>query len=260
MRLAERILEALSRSPDTPEAADPAETLDTTNALDVLCGEYPGFASMIAGCDVVDFGCGTGHQAIALARLHGCSVLGLDTNPAQIKECQRKAREAGLSEQQCRFVTGISPDLQGRFGNVISLNSFEHFPEPAEALRQMSSLLSPGGRIFVTFGPPWFAPYGSHMHFFCRVPWLNLMFSERTVMSVRGRYRSDGAVRYEDVANGLNRMSIAKFRRIVGASGLQIESLALRGVKGLDFVGSVPVLSELLVNRVTAILRAPIRT
>lgn len=257
MSLAERLLQALSRPVDSPEAADPAESLDIANALGVLRDEFPEFESRIAGLKVADFGCGHGQQCLALAHFHGCTVVGIDTNAAQIEECRRRVGAAGIGSQECRFVTEITPDLLGRFDSVISLNSFEHFPEPAEALRQMTGLLAPGGRIFLTFGPPWYAPYGSHMHFFCRVPWLNLLFSERTVMSVRSRYRSDGALRYEDVANGLNRMSLAKFSRIVAESGLNVEYLRFRCVRKLDFLGSVPVLRELLVNRVTAVLAAP---
>ncbi len=260
MSISERVLLALSRPATAPEAPDPAESLGLDSALDLLSDEYPGFTEMIAGRAVADFGCGTGLQAIAMALRHACSVVGIDTNAAQIEACRRRAAAAGLGGDQCRFVTDVGADLHGRFDAVISLNSFEHFRDAPAALRQMSALLAPGGRIFLTFGPPWYAPYGSHMHFFCKVPWLNLLFSEKTIMSARRRYRDDGATRYEDVANGLNRMSIAKFERLVADSGLHLESLRLRGVKGLDIVGAIPVLRELLVNRVTAVLVARART
>ena len=54
----------------------------------------------------------------------------------------------------------------------------EHFPEPEETLKEMISALTPEGRLFITFGNPWFSPYGSHMQFFTKVPWVNILFSE----------------------------------------------------------------------------------
>jgi ubiquinone/menaquinone biosynthesis C-methylase UbiE len=133
----------------------------------------------------------------------------------------------------------------------------EHYPEPAATLEEMRRLLKPGGRLLITFGPPWFAPYGSHMHFFCKVPWLNLLFTERTVMAVRARFRQDGAKRYEDCESGLNKMSVAKFERIIAEAGLKVEDRRYDCIKGLNFLGRLPLLRELFINHVTATLTVP---
>jgi SAM-dependent methyltransferase len=140
---------------------------------------------------------------------------------------------------------------------VISLNSFEHFPDPGDALAEMTSLLRPGGLLLITFGPPWFAPYGSHMHFFTRVPWVNLLFSEAVVMQVRQRYRPDGALRYEDVESGLNKMTVRRFEELVERSGLTLEHRAYRGIRGLNLLTRIPVLRELCTTNVAVILRRP---
>jgi SAM-dependent methyltransferase len=129
----------------------------------------------------------------------------------------------------------------------------EHFPDPADALRQMERLLKPTGRILITFGEPWLSPWGSHMQFFCKVPWLNLWFSERTIMTVRSLYRQDGATRYEDVESGLNKMTLQKFERIVRDSGLVMEHRRYRCLKGLDFLARTP-LRELFVNQINCVL------
>jgi hypothetical protein len=112
-----------------------------------------------------------------------------------------------------------------------------------------------GGRIYITFGPPWFAPYGSHMHFFTKVPWVNILFSERTVMNVRRLFRQDGAARYIDVESGLNKMSLARFDRIVRGSGLRVEWRTHELVKGIDALRLLPFASEFFVNRVNCALR-----
>jgi hypothetical protein len=121
----------------------------------------------------------------------------------------------------------------------------------------MKRLLAPGGVVMITFCPPWFAPYGSHMHFFTKVPWVNLLFSERTVMSVRSRFRADGAKRYEDVEMGLNRMTIRKFERIIAASGMTVAWRQYVCVKKLNALSRVPLVRELFINVASCVLVKP---
>jgi hypothetical protein len=124
-------------------------------------------------------------------------------------------------------------------------------------LQAMKDALRPGGLLLITFGPPWYAPYGSHMHFFCKLPWLNVIFPERAVMAVRNRFRSDGAQRYEDVESGLNKMSLRAFERLVKRSGLELVRNRYNSVKGLDVLTKIPVIRELCTSRVTVVLRKP---
>ena len=66
--LGEKILMSLWRD---PQAADyPGATMRATvgNALEFLEKTVPGFRSLIAG-KVLDFGCGWGHQAVAMAKI-----------------------------------------------------------------------------------------------------------------------------------------------------------------------------------------------
>lgn len=250
------LLGKLCRRPDAGDyPSNVAAELDPErDPLALLRREYPDLAAMVRQKRVADFGCGFGAQAMALAAAYDCQVVGIDTNARTRAEAVRRARERGLSEAKVSFPPPESSGLLGDFDVVISQNAMEHFPQPAEALASMRALLRPGGRILLTFGPPWFAPWGSHMHFFCRVPWVNLMFRERAVMAVRARYRSDGARRYEEVESGLNRMTLRKLQQLLAQSGMRVEYMRHRGVKGLDWIGAVPLMRELLVNHVTCIL------
>ena len=90
---------------------------------------------------------------------------------------------------------------------------------------------------------------------FTRLPWVSLLFHERTVMNVRSRYRSDGARRYEDVEGGLNRMSVTRFERLMRESGLQIQSLRLFPVKGLPVVSRLPIVRELMTAAASCVLQ-----
>jgi SAM-dependent methyltransferase len=183
-------------------------------------------------------------------------VLGVDPSLAAIERARGLAEAHGVADR-VRFVEHPGADRLHSFDVVISQNSMEHFPDPSAALRLMVSMLRNGGTLLITFSPPWYAPYGSHMQFFTRMPWVNLLFSERTVMAVRSRFRSDGATRYEDVEGGLNRMSLAKFERLVRASSLEVLHLHYQGVRRLRWPARVPLVRELLVTRVDCALRSP---
>jgi SAM-dependent methyltransferase len=260
MKIDERILLTLSRQPGSPDfSTEPAAHSDTSeDALEMLRSKYPDFHQMVFHKRVADFGCGTGRQAVALVSAEECQVCGLDTNRMTLDKAIEYANSLSLPKECLEFHERISPDMCGTFDVVISMNAMEHYPDPVATLEEMQRLLKPGGKLLITFGPPWFAPYGSHMHYFCKIPWLNLLFSERAVMAVRSRFRADGAIHYEDCESGLNKMSVAKFERIIAASGLIVKNYSYDCIKGLDFLGKLPILRELFINHISATLSIPL--
>jgi SAM-dependent methyltransferase len=222
-------------------------TLTGQNPLKNLQYEYPDLKALVQRKRVLDFGCGYGDQSAALVNVYGCQATGYDTNAKTLHDARLK--NGGVAE----FVDRLE---QGGYDVVISQDAMEHFPDPAEALQEMKGALAPGGMILITFGPPWYAPYGSHMHFFCRIPWLNLLVPESVVMAVRSLYRNDGARRYEEVESGLNRMTVAKFERLLEDFGLEVVRRRYRAVKGWKVLTRIPILRELFTSHVTVLLRA----
>jgi SAM-dependent methyltransferase len=253
MTFPERLLLALSRKPGALEGSESSHDDDAENPLALLSRVFPGFLSEIRGKDIVDFGSGKGYQSAALAESGARCVLGVEINPKRLAEARAHVDRLGLV-QQVSFVEKLDDRVKRRFDLAISQNAMEHYGNPAGILREMASALKANGKILVTFGPPWFAPHGSHMAYFARVPWVNLLFDERTVMRVRARFRNDGATRYEEVESGLNKMTIGKFMRIVAESGLQVEFLKFDCVKGLDWLGRIPLVKELFINHVSCAL------
>lgn len=246
MSIAYRVLLRLSHRQDTEVTAGP-----TDNPLETIYRSYPDFPALIAGRRVLDFGCGHGHEAVAMARAGAGEVVGLDIQSEYIAF----ARTLGGDTPNVGFTTDLPPS--GDFDVVLSQNSMEHFSDPAAVLREMAAHLRPGGVALVVFCPPWLAPYGHHMHYFLRVPWVHLFFPESAVMAARSHYRDDGATRYEEVTGGLNRMTLRKYERLVRESPLELERYRLIAVKGLPGVTRVPILRELLTNRVISLLRKP---
>ncbi len=246
MQLLERfqffLLQHLSRKVGTGRFPNSCE-LDNGDSLTQLKSMYPGFLDQIKGKSIVDFGCGEGRQAFALAKTEATRVVGVDINKALVESARVYAEKNG--------VTGVIyyersiAKTEGAFDCVLSHNSMEHFSDALETISYFKRLIRTNGEIFITFGPPWYSPYGAHTQFFTRVPWIHLLFSEKVVLSVRNNYTNDVADCYEDVRGGLNRMSLEKFHKLIEIAGLRIVYQKYIYMFGCRFLYYIPVLREL---------------
>ena len=251
MTFAERLLLKLSCTPGTARTDLNLDDWTPENALRNWRDVVPGFDDEIKGKSLVDFACGLGYQAIALIQNGAQRVLGIDSNPEVLEAARATIRAQGL-ESQIVLKSALDATDSGTFDIVLSQNGMEHFEHPAEVLDTMLSGLKRGGKMLLTFGPPWLSPYGAHMQFFTNLPWVNLLFSERTVMNVRGRFRDDGLHTYEPV---LNRMTLEKFEGLMKRTRLTIEYRQYDCIKRLNALRSLPLIRELFVNRVTVVGR-----
>lgn len=249
---AERILLAFCRDPSAPDYAGGTVRTTVDNSLDFLSKTVPDFRSRFVGKKVLDFGCGWGNQAVAMARNGAAAVVGIDI---QWHDRARKLAEEQGCSGRVRFVDALRPDELGTFDMVLSCSAMEHFADPAGVVAQMKAAVRPGGVVVISFAEPWYGPRGSHFDGFSRLPWVNLLFPEPVVMRARSRFRSDGARRYEEVPGGLNRMSLAKFERIIRDSGMRVEYYRAFMTKGLP-VARIPVVRELFGAAAACILRA----
>lgn len=254
MTLGERALQLFSRSPGAADYSSTTASYTLDNALHFAQKTIPGFHGLFQDKLVLDFGCGHGWQAVAMQKAGARRVVGIDISEERLAHGRALAEREGCSDE-VTFSRTLPEELQGQFDVVLSLSAFEHFADPAAELRAMRSAARTGGVVVVSFAEPWLSPHGSHMGHFTSLPWVNVLFSERTVMQVRARFRDDGATRYEEVVMGLNRMTIARFERLIRASGMTVESMNLFPVKGLPLVSKVPVLREFLTGAASCVLR-----
>ncbi len=182
--------------------------------LETLFG--PAIWDQVAGKVVLDFGCGFGNEALEIASHGAKQVIGLDVQEELLVIARSRQADARISN--CAFATSF--DAQADV--IFSIDSFEHFSNPDEVLKGMASLLRPGGKVIVSFGPPWYHPKGGHFPLFI---WAHLLFTEDSLMAWRSKYKQDHATRFCEVAGGLNQMSIRKFEMLVANSPLKIGTL-----------------------------------
>jgi ubiquinone/menaquinone biosynthesis C-methylase UbiE len=101
---------------------------------------------------VLDLGCGTGDNAIELAR-HGLVVKGLDAVPEALERARKKTEQAGL-KQLPEFILGdalrlAESGLKAR--TVLDCALFHTFSdeERKDYIRGLEAVLSPGGRLHI---------------------------------------------------------------------------------------------------------------
>jgi SAM-dependent methyltransferase len=257
-RVGVRILTLLSKDPGEEVKVLQGTRWTTEDALQVLTDAFPGFRERVPGKSFLDFGCGYGYQSVALALAGARRVVGVDINTEALERGRRLAADEGVDDR-VTFLETIEPHLDGPFDYVVSQNSMEHFQEPIRVLLSLRDALEPQGKVLVRFTTPWLSPWGSHMQFFTPIPWVNVLFSEATVMEVRSRFRDDGAKRYEDVEFGLNKMTINRFEDLVASAGFRFDHRRYLCVKGLNILGRFPGVREFFINEVVAEL-APVRS
>jgi SAM-dependent methyltransferase len=198
--------------------------------LQTLLG--PDIFDRVRGKTVIDFGCGYGNQTIELAKQGAKLVVGLDVREDVLREARNKA--ATMSN-----VLFLTPDQCPRsFAEVvISLDSFEHFEDPSASLQLISELLSLGGTLLASFGPPWKHPLGGHS--FSAFVWSHLLFSEGALCRWYNRTKNTAISHFEEVSGGLNRMTITRFEALVRASQFREASITPVPIRKLKRIHNV---------------------
>lgn len=106
---------------------------------------------------VLDIGCGTGQQLLALADRVSEGV-GIDVSPAMIARARLNARDRGVDDRlRFEVLAGedAGPDRIGHFDLILCIGALEHMADPDAALAGMAQLLRNGGLVVLVTGNPW---------------------------------------------------------------------------------------------------------
>ncbi len=101
---------------------------------------------------VLDAGCGPGATALYLAETLGCRVTGVTLEAGAVTELDRRAEEAGLSDQ-ISVIRGDIAEItlpQAGFDGAVAECVVSIFARKAEALSRIHDALRPGGRLGLT--------------------------------------------------------------------------------------------------------------
>jgi SAM-dependent methyltransferase len=223
-----RLLNYVSRN-GTVGFPDVAPAYIGKSKLETLFGRR--FWDQIRGKVVLDFGCGPGAEAVEMAERGAARVIGVDLRDLWLEKAQGLAIEHGVSDR-CVF----GRDWHEPVDVILSLDSFEHFSDPASVLEIMHGLLKPSGRVLVCFGPTWYHPLGGHIY--SVFPYSHLLFSEPALVGWRSLHKTDGARTIEE--SGLNRMTVRRFERLVAASPFRFGEFEAVPIRKLRWLASRP--------------------
>jgi len=209
----------------------------------------------IKGTTILDLGCGFGGQSVYLALNGAEKVEGVEVEPVRIEISKRLAQKYGVSN-----ITGFSmstdtqlPFDDRKFDFIVCNDVFEHLLKPQEMLKECYRVLKRDGLMLISFGLPWYHPYGVHMKDIFPGPWNHLLFPEKVIVKIRNDVKKDGAGdTYADI--GIAKMSVRKFKNLVRQSNFKVVYFDLRVIKNLNFGKYIPLLNELFINEVRCVL------
>lgn len=101
---------------------------------------------------ILDIGTGTGYLAFPLAeRFPEASVCGIDIAENIVMKNNETVREKGISNLEFEAFDGLKyPFPDESFDLIVTRYAFHHFPNAADAIRQMNRILVKGGRVLIS--------------------------------------------------------------------------------------------------------------
>jgi ubiquinone/menaquinone biosynthesis C-methylase UbiE len=101
-----------------------------------------------AGEVILDIGCGRGIEGVKLAG-KGALVVGIEPSPVMINHARN---QVSLNKANMSLVRGVGENLPFQAGSVDKVmckGALDHFPQPAEVMRQMAAVLKQDGRAII---------------------------------------------------------------------------------------------------------------
>lgn len=111
--------------------------------IDAHYGCDPKSLSPYKKLSLLDIGCGGGLVCEPMARL-GARVTGIDADATAIETAKHHAKQSGLTIDYRAITTA---DLKQTFDIVFALEIIEHVADPAQFVKEVSSLVKPNGIV-----------------------------------------------------------------------------------------------------------------
>ena len=238
---------------------------------------------------VLDLGCGLGAKTLYYALKGARRVVGVDTDEEIIERARRRLKRshADLSEKVKFEVCGdrAIPFDSETFDVVITTATFEHIRFPETVLDECWRVVRTNGYIYIDF-QPWLGCHGAHLYHLSPIPWCHILFSERTLINAAARIYESGNYqktfwefdietgqrkpntwKQMDRLEGLNKMTLRRFKAIIRNSGYPVRHFGLYGYEDsekkwvrnlariLKIALSLYPLSEFTTSRIVCILQ-----
>lgn len=184
-------------------------------------------AGSIAGCALLDLGCGMGGFAVA-AELASADVTALDYNPAYCVITAVRGDQHDLDLPVFRAAGEALPLPDARYDIVTSWDVIEHVQQPDRMLAEVSRVLRPGGYVFLT-AINRFAFRDPHYH----LPLINYLPRPvaELLIAARGRSKRGAAFRDRQRLSEMHYFTFGQFRRLAARYGFRTIDLDERRIE-----------------------------
>ena len=127
---------------------DPKGEFRVLHQMNPLRANYIDTRSPVAGCRVLDIGCGGGLLCEALAA-RGAEVTGIDAGEHTLQIARQHRDETGCQvEYRCIEAAALAAEHTAHYDVVCCLELLEHVPDPAALVRSAATLTRPGGSLY----------------------------------------------------------------------------------------------------------------
>ncbi len=223
---------------------------------------------MFKGKSVLDIGCGACGKTMYYGKCGASRITGMDIVESYEKEALDLADDLNLSSI-FSFVSGDASKTQfpdETFDIIIMNDAMEHVSDPIGVLSEAYRILKKGGRLYVNF-PPYYHPMGAHLTDVIGIPWVQLFFSEKTLIKgykelvsllpdgeARIRFRISEDENGKEYFSYINKMTLKRFKKIKEKSPFKVvyyKEVPLRSF--LSPFAKMPLLKELFVKMAVTI-------
>jgi len=226
----------------------------------------------VRGKDVLEIGCGHGGISCYIAAIGAKSVVGIDLNVPHFKYGEVLAEQLGGCQRlNLRFVEMNAYEMTfppESFDIVVAENAFEHFSEPETVMQQSFRVLRPGGRLLVPIFSSIYSKYGLHLKHGLKLPWANLLWSEKSILRALQRMANDNPrinewypglphapQRVRDVRRhkDLNDITYKSFKQMAARTGFELEWFAPMPTRVGKIVQRIPLIKRTILGDVFSV-------
>ncbi len=188
MRLSEQILYHLAKLLYKTEAAHSIEMKKALverseynkyrlTQLDTILTAANKYGVDIRSKVVLDLGCNDGAITEGYLKRGAREVVGVDIDEKAIAQAQKRLPHISFGIS----TTTTLPLVNNLIDVIICYDVFEHVSKPKAMLDECYRVLKPGGQMLIgTWG--WYYPYAMHLWSTMPVPWVQVFFSEKTIL------------------------------------------------------------------------------